>query len=254
MVSSSAETPRSCEPTIAPIAQPELDRMSTAGRFDQTSRNFGVTPTTHSMATQLFLIRHGETQWALTGQHTGRTNLPLTEAGERRAAGLRGLLSGVPFARVLASPLLRARQTCELAGLGAVATIEPDLVEWNYGDYEGRTSADIHRERPGWNVFRDGSPGGESVEQVAQRADRVLAHVRLIEGTVAMFSHGQFLRALAMRWVGLPVPEGRHFSLDTGAISILGYEHANRETPAVVLWNAADNALFALTPAAGGRS
>jgi probable phosphoglycerate mutase len=200
------------------------------------------------MASQIFLIRHGETQWALTGQHTGRTDLPLTENGERRAAALQAPLQGIAFARVLVSPLQRARRTCELAGLGGAAMIEPDLMEWNYGEYEGRTTADIRREHPGWSVFRDGAPGGESVEQVATRADRLLANLRAIDGRVALFSHGQFLRALAMRWVGLAVSGGRHFCLDTGAISILGYERANEETPAVVLWNAVPDAFFALAP------
>jgi probable phosphoglycerate mutase len=190
------------------------------------------------MATQIYLLRHGETAWSLTGQHTGRTDLPLTENGERRASLLRARLQGITFDHVLASPLQRARRTCELAGFGAAARADPDLQEWDYGDYEGRTTAEIHLQHPGWDVFVDGCPHGESVEQVAQRADRVVAGLVATNGTVALFSHGQFLRALAVRWIGLPVGAGRHFALDTASISILGYEHPEREVPAIVQWNA----------------
>ena len=190
------------------------------------------------MATQIFLIRHGETKWSLTGRHTGRTDVPLTANGERRAAQFRGVLQRFKFTQVLTSPLQRARRTCDLAGFGAVARVEPDLQEWDYGDYEGRTSVDIRARQPGWNLFEDGSPGGESVEQISQRADRVLAGLRPMDGTILLFSHGHFLRALAVRWIGLPVQEGRHFALDTASLSILGYEHRNDETPAISLWNA----------------
>jgi len=189
------------------------------------------------MVAHIFLIRHGETQWSLTGRHTGRTDLPLTENGERSASQLRGLLQGVAFDHVLASPLQRARRTCELAGFGAMARMDADLQEWDYGDYEGRTTADIRRQRPGWSVFQDGCPQGESVEQISRRADRVLAKVRPRDGTVALFSHGEFLRALAVRWIGLPVREGRHFALDTASWSVLGYEHPDGEVPAISLWN-----------------
>lgn len=195
------------------------------------------------MATQTILIRHGETAWSLTGQHTGRTDLPLTEHGERRVSHLRGLLREIKFAHVLTSPLQRARQTCELAGFGAAARIEPDLPEWDYGDYEGRTSADIHAQRPGWNVFLDGCPHGESVEQISQRADRVVGALRALDGTVAVFSHGHFLCALAMRWIGLPVRDGRHFALDTASLSILGYEHSGGEPPAITRWNVGADAI-----------
>lgn len=207
------------------------------------------------MAAQIFLIRHGETQWSLNGRHTGRTDLPLTENGERRAARLRGLLQGIEISRVLTSPLQRARQTCELAGFGAVAHLEPDLHEWDYGAYEGLTTADIRARRPEWNVFKDGCPQGESVEQVSRRADRVLASLRTTDGTVALFSHGQFLRALAARWIGLPVQDGQHLALDTASLSILGYEHHDVETPAICLWNAGTSAGFALSalPGAGTR-
>jgi len=196
------------------------------------------------VAAQIFLFRHGETEWSLTGRHTGRTDLPLTENGERRASSLHGLLKGVKFAHVITSPLQRARRTCELAGFGAVARAEPDLQEWDYGDYEGRTTADIRAQRPGWDVFTDGCPHGESVEQVCQRAERVLERIRSMDGTVALFSHGQFLRALAMRWIGLPTQEGRHFALDTASLSILGYEHNDGEVPAICVWNADSNAVF----------
>lgn len=200
------------------------------------------------MVTQVFLIRHGETAWSVTSQHTGHTDLPLTENGERRASQLRGLLQGIKFNHVLTSPLQRARRTCELAGFGAVARIEPDLHELDYGDYEGRTTAEIRVQHPGWSMFKDGSPHGESVEEFSERADRVLASLRTMDGTIALFSHGQFLRALAVRWVGLPVQEGQHFALDTASISILGYEHTNEEIPAITLWNATSNAVFTLSP------
>ncbi len=189
------------------------------------------------MVARIFLIRHGETQWSLTGQHTGYTDLPLTENGELCASRLRGLLEGTKFTQVFTSPLQRARRTCELAGFGAVARVEPNLHEWDYGDYEGRTTADIHTQRPGWNVFQDGCPQGESVEQIFLRADRVLAGLRPMDGTVALFSHGQFLRALAVRWIRLPVQEGQHFALDTASLSILGYEHHDAEIPAISVWN-----------------
>jgi probable phosphoglycerate mutase len=191
------------------------------------------------MAARIFLIRHGETQWSLTGQHTGRTDLPLTENGERRASGLREPLGRIKFTRVLTSPLQRARRTCELAGLGAVARVDLDLQEWDYGDYEGRTTTAICAQNPGWNVFKDGCPQGESVEQILRRADRVIAGLRSMEGTAALFSHGQFLRALATRWIGLAVLEGQHLALDTASVSILGFERHAGEVPAICLWNAA---------------
>jgi broad specificity phosphatase PhoE len=200
------------------------------------------------MAAQIYLIRHGETQWSLSGRHTGRTDLPLTEAGERRASQLGARLQGIAFTHVLTSPLQRARRTCELAGFGAVARVEPDLHEWDYGDYEGLTSTEIHARQPEWNVFQDGCPQGESVEQVSQRADRVLAGVRLMEGTVALFSHGHFLRALAVRWIGLPAREGQHFALDTASLSILGHE---KEIPAISLWNTGSSTASTLFPPPG---
>ena len=186
------------------------------------------------MATQIVLIRHWETEWSLTG----RTDVPLTANGERRASQFLGVLQSFKFTQVITSPLQRARRTGELAGFGAVARVEPDLQESDYGDYEGRTSVDIRAQQPRWNLFEDGSPGGESLEQNSQRADRVLAGLRPMDGTILLFSHGHFLRALAVRWIGLPVQEGRHFAVDTTSLSILGYENRNDETPAISLWNA----------------
>ncbi|HTJ79387.1 MAG TPA: histidine phosphatase family protein [Rariglobus sp.] len=186
------------------------------------------------MATQIMLIRHGETEWSITGQHTGRTDLPLTANGERLASLLREPLKAKGFSHVLTSPLKRAHRTCELAGFGGVAQIDPLLQEWDYGAYEGLTTKEIRAQHPQWNVFQDGAPRGESVEQISERADQIIASLRELEGTVAIFSHGHFLRALAVRWIGLPIIHGRHFSLETGAMCILGHENA---TPVVSLWN-----------------
>jgi len=190
------------------------------------------------MVTQLFLIRHGETAWSLSGQHTSRTDLALTPHGEAVARQLAQRLAGKSFSQVLTSPMQRARHTCELAGLGTVARVENDLREWDYGDYEGRTSKEIHQQRPDWNIYRDGCPNGESPEQIAARADRLIARLRTLEGTLAIFSHGHFLRILAMRWVGLSVMEGRHFGLDTASIGILAYEHNHPDAPIISQWNA----------------
>jgi broad specificity phosphatase PhoE len=184
----------------------------------------------------LYLARHGETAWSISGQHTGKTDLPLTGRGQRNARRLGTLLQGHPFVRVFTSPLARARQTCQLAGFGEVADSDCDLVEWDYGEYEGRTTAEILRQRPEWQLFRDGCPGGESVEDVARRADRVVARVRQIEGDVLLFSSGHFLRVLASRWLGLDGSCGRLLLLSTATLSILGYEHSPAE-PAIRLWN-----------------
>ena len=185
---------------------------------------------------EVYLARHGETAWTRTGQHTGRTDIPLTARGERNARSLAQRLMGVVFARVLTSPLSRALRTCELAGFGGQAEIDADLQEWDYGQYEGRRTADIHRERPSWDLFRDGCPGGESVAEVGARADQVIARLREVEGNVLVFSHGHFLRVLAARWLDLPAGAARHFVLSTAALSILGYEHT-RDEPAIRLWN-----------------
>jgi len=193
---------------------------------------------------RLYFIRHGATAWSLTGQHTGRTDIPLTEDGEAQARELRPWLSAIPFADVLTSPRQRARRTCELVGLSAAVEIEPDLSEWEYGDYEGRRSQDICKTRPGWNIFRDGCPGGESPAQIGERVDRLIARLRTLEGNVALFSHGEVGRALSARWIGAPVFQGRNFALDTASLSILGYESSHPETPVIALWNAAPRFLL----------
>jgi probable phosphoglycerate mutase len=184
----------------------------------------------------VYLARHGETAWSLSGQHTGLTDLPLTERGERNARSLGERLKGLTFAAVLTSPLQRAVRTCELAGFRAAAQVERALVEWDYGQYEGRTSADIHRERPDWQLFRDGCPGGESLDQVAARADSVVSRVRAIHGDVLLFSSGHFLRVLAARWLGVEAAAGKYFLLSTASLSAVGYEH-NRSRPVIQLWN-----------------
>lgn len=186
---------------------------------------------------QLHLIRHGETAWSLSGRHTGQTEVPLTEQGEQDSRRLLERFRGVDLDHVLTSPRQRARRTCELAGLGALARIEPDLAEWDYGDYEGLTTAKIYEQRPDWNLFRDGCPGGESPAQVAARADQLIARLRLLEGNVALFTHGHFGRVLGVRWVGLPVRKAQHFLLSTASLSMLGYEHDCIDQPAVALWN-----------------
>jgi probable phosphoglycerate mutase len=183
----------------------------------------------------LWLIRHGETEWSLSGAHTGRTNIPLTAAGEESARAIGRELAGKSFSLVLTSPLRRATRTCELAGFGDDAQVDPNLAEWNYGDYEGLTSAQIRVQRPDWSVFRDGVPGGETIGQVAARAHDVIDRVAQIEGDVALFAHGHILRILTACWLGLPPEDGKMFVLGTGAISSLGYEH---ETRAILRWNA----------------
>ncbi len=184
----------------------------------------------------IYLARHGETAWSLSGQHTGLTDLPLTERGERDAGALGGRLRGLALAKVFTSPLRRASRTCELAGFGATAEIDRDLVEWDYGEYEGRTSTEIHAERPDWQLFRHGVPGGETLEQIGARADRVVNRVRALGGDVLIFSSGHFLRVLAARWLGLDASAGRHFLLRTASLSALGYEHDLSE-PVIRLWD-----------------
>src|SRR5262250_1061877 len=184
-----------------------------------------------------YIARHGETAWSLTGQHTGLTDLPLTEHGERTARRLGERLTGLTFAKVFVSPLQRARRTCELAGFGAVAEVDPDLVEWDYGRYEGLRSAEILAERPDWQLFRDGCPGGESPTQIGERADRVVARVRAVNANVLLFSSGHFIRVLAARWLALgPGSAGRYLALSTASLSALGYEH-DRSQPVIRLWN-----------------
>jgi probable phosphoglycerate mutase len=184
----------------------------------------------------VYLARHGETAWSLSGQHTGLTDLPLTQRGELNARSLGERLKGMTFKAVLTSPLKRASRTCELAGFGAQAEVERGLLEWDYGQYEGRRTVDIHRERPDWQLFRDGCPGGESPAQVGTRADRVIERVRAIEGDVLLFSSGHFLRVFAARWLGLEPAAGSFFLLSTASLSALGYEH-NRSQPVIRLWD-----------------
>jgi broad specificity phosphatase PhoE len=184
---------------------------------------------------EIVLVRHGETEWSRDRRHTGLTDIPLTDTGRRQAAMLRDALAGWRFERVLSSPLSRALDTCRLAGLGDQADVSDDLVEWDYGDYEGITTAQIHEERPDWYLWRDGCPGGESPADVGRRADRVVAALADVEGDVAVFAHGHMLRVLAALWLGLGPEAGALLKLDTGTLSALGYE---RETRVVTRWNA----------------
>jgi broad specificity phosphatase PhoE len=185
----------------------------------------------------VYIARHGETAWSISGQHTGLTDLPLTENGERNARRLGDRLKGLIFTKVFTSPLQRAQRTSALAGFGTVAEVDRDLVEWDYGLYEGRTSAEILKERPDWELFRDGCPGGESPQQVSARADRVLSHLRAVPGDVLLFSSGHFIRALAVRWLGLEASAlGRYFALNTASLSAVSYEH-NLSRPVIQLWN-----------------
>jgi broad specificity phosphatase PhoE len=184
----------------------------------------------------LYLGRHGETAWTLSGQHTSRTDLPLTAHGERQALALGQRLRGLGFAKVLTSPSQRAVRTCDRAGFGAGAEIDPNLAEWDYGDYEGRRTAEILAERPDWQLFRDGAPGGETPDQVGARADRIVARIRSIGGNVLVFSSAHISRVLAARWIGLPPDGGRYCLLGTASLSILGYEH-NITEPVIRLWN-----------------
>jgi broad specificity phosphatase PhoE len=185
----------------------------------------------------IYVARHGETAWSITGQHTGLTDLPLTERGEHNASRLKNRLKDLDFKQVYVSPLQRARRTCELAGFGAVAEIDPDLVEWDYGQYEGRRSAEIHAERPDWELFRDGCPGGESPAQVAVRADRVVSRLREVSGNALVFSSGHFIRVLASRWLGIaPTVNSRYFLLGTASLSALGYDQG-LSRPVIQLWN-----------------
>lgn len=182
------------------------------------------------------MIRHGETEWSASGRHTGRTDVPLTDAGRRQAEWLRRCLSEWTFALVLASPLQRALETCRLAGFGKHMQIRDDLVEWDYGDAEGLTTVEIRQKRPGWNLWVDGVPNGESVAEVGARADRVIAEIRATAADVAVFAHGHVLRVIAARWLDLPPDRGRNLILQTATLSVLSYE---RETPAITRWNLA---------------
>ncbi len=182
----------------------------------------------------VFAIRHGETAWSLSGQHTGVTDIPLTARGRRRAEELRPILAKEVFALVLVSPMRRAQDTCILAGLAEFAIVDLDLMEWNYGEYEGLTPKQIHEVRPNWMIFRDGCPGGETAEEVGMRVDRVISRTRAANGNVALFAHGHVLRVLAARWIGLSAEGGQHFLLDAGTLCVLSYYHS---VPTVRVWN-----------------
>jgi probable phosphoglycerate mutase len=186
------------------------------------------------MPQTLWLVRHGETAWSRSGALTGRTDLPLTPEGRCNATSMARWLAGRPFALVLTSPLSRARDTCALAGCGPQSEIDPNLREWDYGDYEGRSTAEIQKDRPGWSLWSDGVPNGESIQQVASRAEAVIARALSVDGDVALFAHGHILRILAARWLGQPAGDGRLFALGTGSLSTLGYE---RETRVITRWN-----------------
>ena len=188
---------------------------------------------------QVYLVRHGETAWTITGQYTGRTDIPLTQQGERDAKKLGARLKGLAFTQVTTSPLQRARRTAELAGFGNSVVVEADLAEWDYGAYEGRRTADIRAERPGWRLLEDGCPGGETLEVISARADRVIDRLRSLEGDMLVFSHRDILRILTARWLGLHAVEARRFYLTTASLSILGYHH-DIDEPVVRLWNVAD--------------
>ena len=185
---------------------------------------------------KVYLVRHGETAWTISGQHTGRSDIPLTEQGERDAQALRAQLQGASFANVFTSPLQRARRTAELAGFGESAQPDPDLMEWHYGAYEGRRTADIRAERPGWRLLKDGCPDGEMLAEVSARADRVVGRIRALKSDVLVFAHRDILRILTVRWLGLPAVEARHFDLTTASVSILGYDH-DLDEPVIRLWN-----------------
>ncbi len=183
---------------------------------------------------QIVLVRHGQTEWSLSGQHTGTTDIPLTDVGMRHAEALGARLSAWTFSRVLSSPLARALETCRLAGLGEQAEVTDDLREWDYGEYEGRRTVDVRQERPGWGLWLHGVPGGETVDEVGRRADRVIEAARSADGDVALFAHGHVLRVIGARWIGLPPDHGRLLALSTASVSVLGWE---RETAVLERWN-----------------
>lgn len=205
------------------------------------------------MPVRLHFIRHGQTAWSLSGRHTGTTDLALDPQGLVEAGALAGRLGGLQFSHVLTSPRLRARQTCELAGLAAQARCEPDLAEWDYGDYEGLTTPEIVGQRDGWDLFRHGCPNGDSPDQVTARADRLIMALILLDGDVALFSHAQFGCVLAARWIGLPLDTARHFELSTASVSVLGYDSHHPDVARIIGWNSVPDApLTSATPAATG--
>ncbi len=190
-----------------------------------------------TVSPRLYLVRHGETTWSITGQHTGRTDLGLTTHGEDEARALEPRLRAIEFAQVLVSPCLRTRQTCALAGLAVGSRLEPDLAEWDYGDYEGQRSVEIRKDHPDWDVWRDGCPGGETPTELTSRADRLIGRLATMHGNVALFSHGQFGAALGARWIGLRLIDGQHLALHPASLSILGYEPAHPARRMIQLWN-----------------
>ena len=196
-----------------------------------------------TMPLQLYLIRHGETAWSLSGQYTGRTDLPLTEHGKAMALKLAPGLASIHFSSVLTSPLMRARNTCELAGLGGIAEVEPELAEWDYGDYDGRLGAAIRNERADWDVWSDGCPGGETPADVSARADRLIGRLARLKGCVALFGHGQFGRVLAARWIGLAAHEGQHLLFAPARFGILGFDAGHPGRHVISLWNATTDSI-----------
>lgn len=193
------------------------------------------------MPPRIHFVRHGETEWAISGKHTSRTEVPLTARGDSEARDVGERLREITFTHVFTSPRERALRTCQLAGLREDALIEPDLAEWDYGDYEGKRSAEIRLARPRWNIFQDGCPNGETPIQVAERADRLIERLRALTGNIVLFSHGQFGSILAARWIGLQVVTGQHFPLSTASISILSYDLRSPEIPVVDQWNSGPN-------------
>jgi broad specificity phosphatase PhoE len=189
---------------------------------------------------EVVLVRHGQTEWSLSGQHTGRTDIPLTGEGRRNGEAIRERLAGREFERVITSPLARAAETCRLAGFGDVSEVRDELLEWNYGEYEGLTTPEIREQRPDWLLWRDGCPGGETAAEVGARADRLIAELRGLDGDAALFAHGHLLRVLAARWVELPPEDGGRLALSTAAICVLGWE---REVPVIWLWNDTSHAV-----------
>lgn len=216
--------------TIQPVMRPP-----SMGSIQQRDHDMGKVSQNPAQG-NVHVVRHGETPWSVTGQHTGLTDLALTPRGEEQARGLEPWLRGMSFAHVFSSPLQRARRTCELAGFGSVAALEPDLVEWNYGAYEGLTLAQIRESHPGWELFRDGCPGGESVAAVSDRADRIVSRLRRLEGNVLIFSSGHVLRVLAARWLEAGPALGRNLVLDPAGVSVLGYDH-NGADRVIRRWN-----------------
>jgi probable phosphoglycerate mutase len=202
-----------------------------------------IVTTLQSRDLRVYLVRHGETAWSRSGRHTGRTDIPLTEPGEAEAKALAPWLRGLHFGHVLTSPLRRARRTCELAGLSRTVEADADLEEWNYGQYEGLTSSEIHQDRPDWSIYRDGAPAGETPDRVSGRADLLIARLGTLHGNVAIFTHGQFGTVLGVRWAGLAVIEAQHFTLGTASLSILTYSPSHPATRTIALWNAIPSAL-----------